>query len=311
MLPYLGFLFILVLLVYLTIYGVFNRGAKNWIKVGPTTIQPSELAKPVIIVCLALYFETKCRVLRNKNNNERYNNIAVILFLGAFIPILVFLQKDFGTMTVILSIFGIMFMASPILPQDKTKTIVIMLIAVVFGGLVLYTKQGYILTEAQLERFNFLSPCANYENGGYQICNGYIAINDGGLGGLGIGKSKQKYSYIPEPHTDSVFAIIAEEWGFIKTSVIFGAYIVILYRIFNISSKTTTLRGKYISLGVGTYIFLHILINLGGLFGLMPLTGIPLPFLSYGGSFTISLVCSLAIVQRINIENNMNIDESK
>ena len=98
------------------------------------------------------------------------------------------------------------------------------------------------------------------------------------------------------------FKRIAEENGFIKCSFIFIAYIFILFRILKIATNANTLRGRYICLGVATYIFMHIFINLGGLFGLIPLTGVPLPFLSYGGSFAISLMCSLAMVQRINIE---------
>ena len=143
--------------------------------------------------------------------------------------------------------------------------------------------------------------CSDYEKGGYQICNGFIAINSGGLLGVGIGNSKQK-SYIPESHTDSVFAIIGEEYGLLVTSFILFLYIVILYRILRIASLSKTIRGQYICFGIAIYLFLHILINLGGLFGLMPLTGIPLPFLSYGGSFTLALVLSLAIVQRVHIE---------
>ena len=147
----------------------------------------------------------------------------------------------------------------------------------------------------------FFSRNSNYEEGGYQICNGFIAINSGGLFGVGIGNSKQ-VSYIPESHTDSVFAIIAEEYGFILCTGIFLLYILVLYRIFRLASISKTIRGKYICLGIGTYIALHIIINLGGLFGSMPLTGVPLPFLSYGGSYTISLVCSLAVVERLAIE---------
>ena len=154
-----------------------------------------------------------------------------------------------------------------------------------------------------MTRFNFINPCKNYLEGGYQICNAYIAINNGGLLGLGIGKSQQKYSYIPEPHTDMVFAIIAEEQGLLRSSLILIGYTIILYRILNLSSKSNTLRGKYICLGVATYIFSHIAINLGGLLGLLPLTGVPLPFLSYGGSFTISLLISLGLVQRVHIEH--------
>ena len=119
---------------------------------------------------------------------------------------------------------------------------------------------------------------------------------------LGIGKSKQKYSYIPEPHTDSAFAIIAEEYGIIRTIFIFIGYTVILQRLTSIASKASTLRGRYISVGVAAYIFAHIFINLGGMFGVIPLTGVPLPFLSYGGSFVLSLIISIFIVQRVNIE---------
>lgn len=159
-----------------------------------------------------------------------------------------------------------------------------------------------IITNERIERFtSFIDPCSKYEDGGYQVCNVYIAINNGGLFGLGTGKSQQKYSYIPEPHTDSVFAIIAEEYG-IWSTIIFLLYVGVLNRIMRISSRATTIRGRYIALGVGIYIFLHILINLGGLFGLIPLTGVPLPFLTYGGSFTLSLVIALAMVQRVNIE---------
>ena len=99
-----------------------------------------------------------------------------------------------------------------------------------------------------------------------------------------------------------VFAIIAEENGVIICSFIFLAYLIILYRILKLSMDTSSLKGKYICLGVATYIFMHILINLGGLFGIIPLTGVPLPFLSYGGSFILSLIATLAVVQRVHIE---------
>ena len=205
-------------------------------------------------------------------------------------------------MLILVMIFMVLFISSPILKNEKRKTLIFLLIIGLCGLIIIKNQKGYILSEEQMERFNFINPCKNYLDGGYQICNAYIAINNGGLFGLGIGKSQQKYSYIPEPHTDMVFAIIAEEQGLIRSSLILIAYAVILYRILDLSSKVETLRGKYICLGVGTYIFAHIMINLGGLFGILPLTGVPLPFLSYGGSFTLALIISLALVQRVHIE---------
>jgi len=297
-----GFVAILGLLLYLSMYGTDHRGSRNWIALPIIgRVQPSEFAKPVMIVCLALLFERFYARLRNKKINH-YDMIGIILFVGLSYPAIVFLQKDFGTMFILFMIFFFMFLGSPILRIDKMKTFAFLFVLAIFAGLVLLSTKGYILSPEQMDRFNFFNPCSNYEEGGYQTCNGFIAINDGGAFGLGGGKSKQKYSYIPEPHTDSVFAIIVEEQGFFRSLIIFLGYIIILKRILSLSSRANTLRGRYMCLGVATYIFMHILVNLGGLFGILPLTGVPNPFLSYGGSFTISLIISLAIVQRVHIE---------
>ncbi len=278
-------------------------GSRNWIDLKIIKLQPSEFSKPIIIALLAILFEKNYRKLRTVGI-KHYDTIATMLLIAAIIPAIIFLQKDFGTLLIVLFIIGMMFLASPILKIDKIKTFFLVVAIVALGVFVVYCVQGYILNDARISRFtSFLDPCGNYENGGYQVCNSYIAINDGGLWGLGIGKSKQKYSYIPEPHTDSAFAIIAEEYGIYRTVFIFILYGIVLYRIAVIGSKAASLRGRYICVGVISYIFIHIFINLGGMFGLIPLTGVPLPFLSYGGSFVLSLIASLSIVQRICIES--------
>ena len=296
-----GFIGITFCILYLFLYGTFHKGAQNWLTIGPITFQPSEFVKPIIIVCLALIFDKTKNKLRNKKL-KHYDIIGTVLVVGLFNSVIIFLERDLGTMLILVMIFMVLFISSPILKNEKRKTLIFLLIIGLCGLIIIKNQKGYILSEEQMERFNFINPCKNYLDGGYQICNAYIAINNGGLFGLGIGKSQQKYSYIPEPHTDMVFAIIAEEQGLIRSSLILIAYAVILYRILDLSSKVETLRGKYICLGVGTYIFAHIMINLGGLFGILPLTGVPLPFLSYGGSFTLALIISLALVQRVHIE---------
>lgn len=300
----LAFVIILGILLYLSFTGDDTRGAQNWVRLFGFTFQPSEFSKPIVIVYLSMIFERFYKVLRSPKENHN-EILAWIIFVGCFIPAIVFFQKDFGTMMILLIIFGVLFWASPIRKENKWKMTGVLLITVILGAGIMYKNKGYILSNAQLARFDFYNPCSKYETGGYQICNGFIAINDGGLLGLGLGKSKQKYSYIPEPHTDSIFSIIAEENGFIRSSFAFLFYIALLYRIITLSLQATTIRGKFICLGVATYIFAHIFINLGGLFGMIPLTGVPLPFFSYGGSFTISLICSLALVQRVYIENKM------
>lgn len=288
------------LMIYLTLFGKTNKGSLNWIRFGFFSIQPSEFAKPVMILCLSVLFELFYKKLRTKGQNH-YDLIAIILLVGCLFPAFVFFHKDLGTMTILFIIFISMFLASPILRVDKLKTIGLGIILLLCMSSILIAKTGHLLTETQLSRFDFFNPCEDYESGGYQICNGFIAINDGGLFGVGIGNSKQ-VSYIPESHTDSVFAIIAEEYGFLNSTFIFIAYVIILYRILRLSMRANTLRGRYICFGVAVYLFLHIFVNLGGLFGVMPLTGVPLPFLSYGGSFTLSLIMALGMVQRVHIE---------
>lgn len=296
------FLLMLVLTLMLSFVGENVKGAQNWLPIpGIGSIQPSEFSKPVIIVTLSVLFEMFYKKLRKKNTNH-WDLIGILLFVGLFIPILTFLQKDLGTMIIMVTIFGVLFLVSPILKKEKILTIICLIALAFVGGMMYYLWKGSLLTEAQLARFQYRYPCDHYTTGGYQICNGFIALNDGGLFGLGLGKSKQKYSYIPEPHTDSVFAIIAEENGAIFCTFIFFGYIVILYRILKLAAITNCPRNKYMCIGFATYIFMHIFINLGGLFAIIPLTGVPLTFFSYGGSYAIALVCSLAVVQRIHIE---------
>lgn len=301
---FIPFLYIVVLglNLYLILKGVSTRGAQNWIKIpGFGQLQPSEFAKPILIVSLSLLFEMYCKKLNDPN--EKHDIIIwKILGFGLIFPILVFLQKDLGTAIILIGIFVVLFLFSPISKQEKFKSAIIVSIIGIIGLLTMLNFAGYVLSKAQLSRFDFYNPCSKYTETGYQVCNAFIAINNGGLTGVGIGKSSQKYSYIPEPHTDMVFAIIAEENGVIICSLIFIGYLIIIYRILKLSMKTKKFSSKYICLGIATYIFLHILVNLGGLFGIIPLTGVPLPFLSYGGSFTLSLIASLAIVQRIYIE---------
>ena len=287
--------------LWLVMKGSSTRGANNWIPLGFFNLQPSEISKIVIIICLGFLFEKFFKSFGNKNIKHT-EQVWTIILMGISIPGVVFLQKDLGTAIVLFTIFFIMFITSPIPKQEKINSLSILIIILFIAGLIMYSVKGYLLSDAQKSRFDFFNPCSKYAETGYQVCNAYIAINNGGAFGVGIGKSTQKYSYIPEPHTDMVFAIISEELGLIKCTLIFIGYIIIIYRILRISRLAKNVKSRYICLGVATFIFMHIFINLGGLFGLIPLTGVPLPFLSYGGSFTITLLVSLAVVQRIHIE---------
>ena len=295
------YLIFLGLNLYLILKGVATRGANNWINLKFFKLQPSEFTKPLLIVYLSVLFEKYYKKLTNPRVKHDMI-IWKILGYGLIPVMLVFLEKDLGTAVILFMIFAVLFISSPISLKEKFKSTLIVSVIGVIGLFIMLSIMGYILSDTQMSRLDFFNPCSKYETTGYQVCNAFIAINNGGLTGVGIGKSTQKYSYIPEPHTDMVFSIIAEENGFIVCTIIFILYLVILFRLLRLSSKVKDIKGKYICLGAATYIFAHIFINLGGLFGIIPLTGVPLPFFSYGGSFMLSLIAILTVVQRVHIE---------
>ncbi|MEG0995182.1 MAG: FtsW/RodA/SpoVE family cell cycle protein, partial [Bacilli bacterium] len=225
--------------------------------------------------------------------------IAIIIFS------LIFIQPDLGTAVIFLGIVATLFFISPVHKKIKNQTFLAALMLIVFGALILTNSGAKIFQDRQLERLNFKNPCSRLLSTGDQVCNGYIAINNGGLGGVGLGNSTQKYLYLSEPYTDFIFAIIVEELGFIIGAVIIILEGLVLWRIIKIGKNSYTNRGALMCYGICVYIFLHIIINLGGLLGLIPLTGVPLPFMSYGGSFTLCLMISIAIVERVAVETGI------
>ncbi len=297
---YLGVIGIIVALAYVLVKGEVSNGIKGWLFIGGFGIQPSEFAKTVNILFLALTFE---KVMKNRNASPV--ELTIPFLVPIIFVLMIYVQKDFGTMLVILGITAIIFF---VIPYDKKNrlfitSLVLGMVIITIPALLL---SGKGLTDTQKERFNFKNPCTRYrEQSGYQVCNGYIAINTGSLTGSGFGNSKQKYLYLPEAHTDFIFAIIIEETGLISGVLIILAYFLIIWRILLIGRKSYTLQGSIISYGVATYIALHVLINLGGVLGVIPLTGIPLPFYSYGGSFMLNLLICLGLVQRVCVENKI------
>ncbi len=291
-------LIIIVSLLMLLVIGQAKNRAISWYDLGPISIQPSEFAKVITIVWLARYYE------KNKKMTS-YTKSLFPIGVCLLITFLIFIQPDLGTAIIYTVIVGVMFLAAPIIKEIKTKTIFALLGLIVFAGIVLIGSGKTVLLERQLERFDFTNPCDKLLTTGNQVCNCYIAINNGGLTGVGLGNSTQKYLYLPEPYTDFIFAIIVEELGIVFGVGIIIMYVFLLYRILKIGRDSPTNRGALLCYGVAVYIFLHIAINLMGIFGLMPMTGVPLPFMSYGGSFTICLIAALTIVQRVSVENGL------
>ncbi len=292
----LGIVLIVITLISLKTYGTVTNNARSWFKLLGFSVQPSEFAKTFIILYLACRYSTI----------KKFKNISDV-FLPMIPCIIVFflvaLEPDLGTACLIAIICMFIFFALPLSKDKNMKILRIVTVIAAIGGILFLNFNSDILTSTQASRFNFKNPCSRYlEESGYQVCNGYIAIHNGGLFGVGLGASTQKYLYLPAAHTDFIFAIITEELGLIGGGCVLIAYIFLLFRILVIARNATNLRNSIIAFGTFAYILSHITINLGGLLAIIPLTGVPLPFLSYGGSFMINLMILVSLTQRVAIE---------
>ena len=293
---------IILALVLLFIKGEVTNNAQSWYDFGFFSLQPSEFAKSILIVFMAVFYNK----LQYKKSKNIYSYL-IPLAAGALIAGLVIMQPDLGSAAIIAGIVFLTFISIPLVKNNMIRFIKIIAIGLVIGLIVLLYSGADFLNSMQMDRLTFQNPCSRYtETTGYQVCNGFIAINNGGLFGVGLGNSTQKYLYLPESHTDFIFPIIVEELGLIVGILIILGYIFMLYRILKIAKSSENLRCSVIAYGTFWFLTLHILVNLLGILALIPLTGVPLPFLSYGGSFTVNVIIMLFVVERVNIENNIN-----
>ncbi len=303
---YINFACILVLglLIFVLVKGRIVNSARSWIAIGPFAFQPSELAKTIII----LYFGVFYGELQDKMNSKYSFLIPVIYSVVVFF--LIFRQPDLGTALITAAIAFLTFFAIPFKGNQMIKYIKILAGGVAVAGVVLILSGASFLNEMQSSRLTYKAPCTRYtENTGYQVCNGFIAFNSGGLFGKGVGNSTQKYLYLPDAHTDMIFPIMVEELGLIVGILFIAGYVFILYRILKIAKEASNLRNSIIAYGAGIYLLVHILVNFLGVLAIIPMTGTPVPFLSYGGSFTINLILCMFIVLRISGESK--IDKTK
>lgn len=293
---------IILALVLLFIKGEVTNNAQSWYDFGFFSLQPSEFAKSILIIFMAVFYNK----LQYKKSKNIYSYL-IPLAAGALIAGLVIMQPDLGSAAIIAGIVFLTFISIPLVKNNMIRFIKIIAIGLVIGLIVLLYSGADFLNSMQIDRLTFQNPCSRYtETTGYQVCNGFIAINNGGLFGVGLGNSTQKYLYLPESHTDFIFPIIVEELGLVTGILIILGYVFMLYRILKIAKSSENLRCSVLAYGTFWFLTLHILVNLLGILALIPLTGVPLPFLSYGGSFTVNVIIMLFVVERVNIENNIN-----
>lgn len=298
---FLGFNFLLLLL--LIPFGFSAGGATRWIIIGPFMAQPSEFLKLTLIIFLAAWFEKVADFYSFKRKKSK--QIPVEIKRSILIPVLFFLtstglvviQPDLGTSVLIFSVFIVMYFATGT-PLWHTITIA----TIGLSAIIILIK----IAPYRFDRLTtFLNPDYDPMGIGYQIKQIFIAIGSGGIFGLGLGMSRQKMGFLPETMTDTIFATFAEEAGFLGSILIVFFFMLFLWSGINIIKKTNNNFGSLMATGITSWIVIQAFINIGAMVGIMPLTGIPLPFISYGGSHLITELTAVGLL--LNISRNKNL----
>ncbi|MBK3495421.1 FtsW/RodA/SpoVE family cell cycle protein [Viridibacillus sp. YIM B01967] len=295
----LGVMFALLLAVYFFGFSPGDSGAKSWLNLGFASLQPSEFVKIIIILYFSAVFAKKYEKGKLDNINESIIPPIVVLFAASF---LIFLEPDLGTLVIIFFIAVSVIAASGIKFKTFGKILGVLGACMVIALIGIFFIRDRFFTEKRMGRINaYFNPFEDEQFFGYQVVNGYLAIGAGGIKGLGLGQSVQKMGYLPEPQTDFILAIIAEELGtFGVAIVLFGlGYIVI--RALVISLRTKDPMARMIAAGIASMIGFQTFINVGGLTGIIPLTGVPLPFISYGGTSLILLSLAMGILINVSM----------
>ncbi len=273
--------FILLVAVFIPGLGVRALGAHRWINFGFFILQPAEFAKLAMVIYLSAWFSTK-----------EQGRLPAFLLLVAMVTGLVIIEPDLGTAVTILSTSMVLYFLSGAPIKHFVALIPILLIGI--GGLAI--AKPYRMARVM----TFFNPEADPLGASYQIRQATLALGSGGLFGVGLGKSRQKYEYLPEANTDSIFAILGEETGFIGAIFVVGLFVFLLWRCFKIAKRVNDPFGKLLTLGIGSWIGVQALVNVASMVALLPLTGVPLPLISYGGSNLVITLGALGIVYNIS-----------
>lgn len=274
---------------------ITQNGATRWIGSGNFSFQPAELLKLTLVLYLAFVLGKR----RLEEINDPATTVWPISFLLLLVAIaVVFIQKDMGTMLVMVAIvLGMLYLAGLELRQ----------MAAITGSLAGLMLLAIIMFPHRIARLlTFLNPQGDVQGAGYHINQALIAVGSGGILGVGLGRSIQAYGYLPEAANDSIFAIFAEKFGFIGTVFILILFTILTYKIFKVAQKTDDNVIRLLVSGVGLWFASHIVINIGAMLALLPLTGITLPFLSYGGSSLLLMMIALGIVFKASKQTSLS-----
>ncbi|HJF23250.1 MAG TPA: FtsW/RodA/SpoVE family cell cycle protein [Mammaliicoccus lentus] len=299
---------VIILLIITLILGSEINGSKNWLNLGFFSIQSSEFLKLASIIYLSY-------IIDKKMSQARIYNIKTLLpplFMLGFGLVLILVQGDLGGTILNIGIILFILMYSDIKNIVKIQlfgSISLPFVIYLIYTLIFDTKNTY-----RLNRIKVIMEPFKYENGeGYQLSNSLLAIGNGGVTGQGMGNGIMKLGYLPEPHTDFIFSVLAEEAGLIGVIAVIALYMYITFKGIIYANTTKNNYYKIICIGVVSYLFLQVFINLAGISGIIPLTGVTLPLLSYGGSSLLSISVAfgllLATTKKINMEKDLETDK--
>jgi rod shape determining protein RodA len=285
----------IILLLAVFFLGKEIMGAQRWISLGFFSFQPSELFKILFILCFAHYLS-----LKKEGSELELNSIVKIFVVFFVIPaILILKQPDLGTVVMIFLIFTSMVLTAGVRRKIVIIAIIIGLISIPFVGNIIWGG----LEEYQRERIiAFVNPYVDSQGVGYHITQSKVSIGSGGFWGKGYLKGTQgPLRFLPERHTDFIFSVFAEEWGFAGSVVLFLLFLLIILRGFDTAKKARDASGRYIAIGITYMLFFYFIINVGMTIGVVPVVGVPLPFMSYGGTALMTNFIALGFLVNVRM----------
>jgi cell division protein FtsW len=287
MVPALVLAAVLLILVLMPPFGQSINGTRRWFRVGPVSFQPVEVAKLALVIYLAAFLAR-----RHEQLQDFWRGFLPPLMVAAPLAGLVLLQPDLGNgLTLVAVTFGLLFLAGA---RWQHLALIMGAAFPVLVGLV-------IMAPYRLRRIMaFLDPWQDPRGSGFQIIQSYLAIGSGGPLGRGIGESRQKLFYLPESHTDFIFAIVSEELGFVGATAMLALFAVFIWRGLRIALRSPEPFGSYLALGITVLIATQTIVNLGVVTGLLPTKGLPLPFVSFGGSALVVTMLATGVLLNIS-----------
>lgn len=266
------------------------NGAARWIQIGGLSFQVAEMVKFTLIVWLAIFLVERMKKGEMSDNNKTLKPLMIaMLLIGVFVAVL---QSDLGSSGVMIAILGIMAFTAG-LPWQR--------LAMILGIVAVGTLLAISTSSYRRDRVaTYLNPTADCQAAGYQSCQALIAVGSGGMFGLGLGKSVQAYGYLPEPANDSIFAVLAEKFGFLGVTIVIGLFVLLFSRFKRIIERTADPFSRLFVIGTLAWLSTQTIINMGAMIGLLPLKGITLPFISYGGTSILFVMAALGVVFQIS-----------